>query len=67
MKQDEEDHEHESARKRGRVLERHETVGEIESWYGMPQMKGLKELTLLVSNETEAGGYCGLSMLPKCS
>ncbi len=22
-------------------------------------MKGLKELTLLVSNETGAGGYCG--------
>ncbi len=26
-------------------------------------MKGLKELTLLVSNETGVGGYCGLGML----
>ncbi len=29
----------------------------------MPQMKGLKELKLLVSNETGAGGYCGLGAL----
>jgi hypothetical protein len=26
----------------------------------MPQMKGLKELTLLVSNKTDAGWYGGI-------
>jgi hypothetical protein len=38
-------------------LERYETGGEAESWYGVPQMKGLKELKLLVSDETVAGRY----------
>jgi hypothetical protein len=58
---DEEISEQESSRKRGCLLECHETTGEAESWYGMPQMKGLKELKLLVSNETEAGRYGGFS------
>jgi hypothetical protein len=44
VKQDEEDHEQESPGQRGSLLERHEKNGEIESWYGMSQMKGLKEL-----------------------
>ncbi|HET6363731.1 MAG TPA: hypothetical protein VFG02_01655, partial [Nitrospirota bacterium] len=57
VKQDEKDDEQESSRQRGCLLECHETNGKAESWYGMPQMKGLKELKLLVSNETFAGRY----------
>jgi hypothetical protein len=38
-------------------LECHEAAGKTESWYGMPKMKGLKDLMLPVGNENETGGY----------
>jgi hypothetical protein len=58
--QDEKDGEQESSCQRGCILECHETSGKAESWYNMSQMKGLKELKLLVSNETDAGRYGGV-------
>lgn len=53
VKQDEENPEPESTRKRGSLLECHERAGKTESWHGMPKMKRVKKLTLLVSNETK--------------
>lgn len=53
VKQDEEDDEPESAPKRGSLLDRREKTGETESWDGMPKMKRMKKLMLLVSNGKE--------------
>ena len=56
VSQDEKARERQGAGKRGGLLERTEGAGENESRHGMPQMKGLKELALLVSNHTQSGG-----------
>jgi len=56
-------HEQRSSGQRGSLLECHEAACGTESRYGMPKMKGLKELTLLVSNEPEAGGQRGFGEL----
>jgi hypothetical protein len=42
--QDEEGSEQGNSWQRGSLLERPEATGEAQSWYGMPQVKGLKEL-----------------------
>jgi hypothetical protein len=54
VKQDEEAFKQGCACQRSGVLDGAETAGEAESWYRMPQMKRLKKLTLLVSNDAEA-------------
>jgi hypothetical protein len=54
--QDEEDIEQQGSCQGGGLLDDGSEGGEGESWQGMPQVKGLKELKLPVGNEI-AGGY----------
>jgi hypothetical protein len=49
--QDEEDIEQQGSCQGGRILDDRGKGGEGESWQGMPQVKGLKELKLPVGNE----------------
>ncbi len=54
---DEKDSEQEGSCQGGCLLERFQQSSEGESRQGMPQMKELKELTLLVSSEEKKGRY----------
>jgi hypothetical protein len=60
VKQDEKDSEQGGSCQGGCLLERFQQGGKGKSWQGMPQMKELKELTLLVSNEVEKADTAGL-------
>ncbi len=53
---DEEDSEQEGSCQGGRFLERYGEGGKRESWQGMPQVKGLKELKLLVKQRERRTG-----------
>jgi len=55
VKQDEKNSEQEGSYQGGCLLERFQQGSKGESWQDMPQMKELKELTLLVSNEEGKG------------
>jgi hypothetical protein len=55
VNEDEEAHEQGRARKGSCVLDCHETTGQAASRNSMPQMKRVKELVLLVSNNTQTG------------
>jgi len=60
VRQDEKDIEQKGSCEGSGFLERFRQGGERESWQGMPQMKELKELRLLVSNDASNGGYSGI-------
>lgn len=63
VRQDEEDSEQKGSCQGGCLLERFQQGGKGESWQGMPQMKELKELTLLVSNEEKKADTAGLLLM----
>jgi hypothetical protein len=62
VRQDEEDSEQEGSCQGGCLLERFQQGGKGKSWQDMPQMKELKELTLLVSDEERKGRYGRVAM-----